>query len=135
MAGLATRTAALSLLLHERLCLCPRLGASLLARLGWILRGRLRARARTRARLLLQTLHPRLQARDLTLVARAQLEQKLNARLPPRPIDRLRLRPIHAALFAPAAAVPSDLQTVNPLLRRRPAEPSSHNGRQVSQDN
>src|SRR5947209_1192662 len=83
MAGLATRTAALSLLLHERLCRCPRLGASLLARLGWILRGRLRARSRTRARLLLQTLHPRPQARDLTLVARAQLEQKLNARLPP----------------------------------------------------
>ncbi len=107
-AGLAPAT-----LGQQLLRLRPGLRASLLTRLGRIRRRRLRPGTRTLPRLLLKPRQPLVQKPDLALIPDSQLKQELDARLPPRVIDRLRLCSIHVAKFAPTRSVPSDLQTVN----------------------
>jgi hypothetical protein len=78
-------------LARQLLRFLPRLRATLLTRLRSIRRRRRGTGTRTRGRFLLQRPQPLL-GPQLPI---HQPHQKLDARLPPRVIDRLRLRPLH----------------------------------------
>src|ERR1019366_7327315 len=95
-------------------------------RLPRILRRRLRTVTRTPTRLLLQTPDPLLQPRpqhSQPLNRRRQLQDHLDATLPPRLIDRLRLSPLHTNKFdAPTEDPPSKGQQLN-AYRIRIKEP------------
>jgi len=69
-------------------------------------RRRQRGVARVLAQLLLEALDPRLQASDLALMARRQLDQELDASLATGVIDRFRLGALHAPRFDAAPTSP-----------------------------
>lgn len=92
MPGLSTRLAALPLPTLELLRLRPRLRTALLPRLRRIQGRRLGTRPRVLTRMLLQPLQPIRVLPNL----RSETENKLDTRLTPRVINRLRLHAIHA---------------------------------------
>ena len=95
MPRLATDLALSPLPAQQLLSLRPRFRPPLLPGLRRIARRRLRTRSRVPPRLLLQPPQPLLQPRYLRVIPRGQLQQELNASLPPRVIDHLGLGAIH----------------------------------------
>ena len=102
MPGLPTRSAPLPIPRQQLLRLRPRLRPPLLTRLRRILRRRPRPGTRTLPRPLLKPPDALLQQQRLRgqpLHRRGQLKDDLDATLPARVIDRLRLRPLHTTQF------------------------------------
>src|SRR6202035_1707590 len=109
MARLAASTSLLRIPRQQLLRLRTRLRPPLLPRLRGVLRRRLRPGTRALPRLLLKTPDPLLQQprlRRQPLHRRGQLENDLDATIPPRVVDRLGLCPLHTTQFGKRTKVP-----------------------------